>query len=355
MLTVSVSGLADLLAVLPYQLGFHPRDSLVAVVLHDRRIGMVARVDLPGPAGVGDVVAMLLPPLAREEPDGVLLVGYEDVAGDSAPLLDGLTEALGEAGIPLTDAAVVRGDRWYAVTCHDPGCCPPEGRPVPEASAVPGVAAFVAAEVVPLGGRDELAGLVAEDPLLTDGVAARVGRIRDRTAAGRPVRRPGRAWGRVLCLADDAPAVAELPVSEVAAAVCSLHDLAWRDGLIAWAAPGSLPLDLLDGTTVGLLRRSIRRPEGALGENARLAARLLGLCRRVPDSCPDEAAHVCALTAAVLWSQGQGALANVAVDRALRVSPGHSLARLIETMLALAVRPSSAAGRAGPVRAGPQG
>ena len=62
MRTVTVSGPPDLIAVLPYQLGFHPRDCVVAVVLHGRRMGMVARADLvPDPAHVEDVVAASCP------------------------------------------------------------------------------------------------------------------------------------------------------------------------------------------------------------------------------------------------------------------------------------------------------
>ena len=37
----------DVVAVLPYQLGYHPHDSLVVVALRDRAVVLVERVDLP--------------------------------------------------------------------------------------------------------------------------------------------------------------------------------------------------------------------------------------------------------------------------------------------------------------------
>ena len=44
---IRLGGPSDILAVLPYQLGFHPRDSLVVVSLHGTRMGLVQRIDLP--------------------------------------------------------------------------------------------------------------------------------------------------------------------------------------------------------------------------------------------------------------------------------------------------------------------
>ena len=40
---IRLGGPSDILAVLPYQLGFHPRDSLIVVSLHGTRMGLVQR------------------------------------------------------------------------------------------------------------------------------------------------------------------------------------------------------------------------------------------------------------------------------------------------------------------------
>jgi hypothetical protein len=342
--TVTVSGLPDLVAVLPYQLGYHPRSSVVAVCLHGRRMGMVARTDLTEAAHIPDVVGVLVPPLLRERPEVVLLIGYEDEAGRAEPVMAGVAAALEAAGVVVGDAAVVRADRWYALWGTAEGRCPPEGLPVPVAADVPGAASYVQAEVAPLADRDDLARLVAEDTAASAGVEAAVAALRARMESGRPPSRPGRVWGRILSTKDDVRSVAELSAGQVAAAAYSLHDLGWRDGLIASAAPGSLPLDALDRGVVRLLRRTVPGPGADVAAVTRVQARLLELCRRVPDACPEEAAEVCALTASVTWATGSGAVARDALDRALRLRPGHRLARLVEQLLDLGVRPTGLTG-----------
>ena len=63
---------ADVLSVVPHLLGFHVDRSLVLVCLtttgRSTRLGMVARVDLPGPGQASEVADALLPAVAREDP-----------------------------------------------------------------------------------------------------------------------------------------------------------------------------------------------------------------------------------------------------------------------------------------------
>ncbi len=338
MAPITLRGPRDVLAVLPYQLGYHPSDSVVVIALHGGQVGLVARADLP-PAGQEEVaVAALLPPLLRDPPDVVMLVGYEDDPGSSLAVLSLLGAALDEAGVRLADAVVVRDGRWFGTTC-DEQCCPPEGQRLPDPAEIPAVAAFVHAERAPLADRGDLAGLVAGDLDACAGVAAAVAALRARRAAGRPLRRPVRVWGRIAAIGEDRMSVGDIAVADVAAACCSLRDLEWRDALIAWLAPGTMPLDGLGRDVVRAVRRTVPRPPVTTVASTRLQARLAELCRRVPDECADEAAAVCTLAGCVMWSFGQGALAREAVDRALRLRPGHRLARLLERMLDLGVRP----------------
>ena len=46
---LAVRSPADLIAAVPYLLGFHPADSVVAVALRGRQIIFAARADLPEP------------------------------------------------------------------------------------------------------------------------------------------------------------------------------------------------------------------------------------------------------------------------------------------------------------------
>ncbi|GIG38078.1 DUF4192 domain-containing protein [Cellulomonas pakistanensis] len=136
----------ELLALLPYQLGFHPQDSVVLVALRapGRRVGLVARVDLPavlgrdGPRELRRVAAHLAADGAAE----VVAVVYEDEddprdpdrglrpppGSRAARAAEVARRAADELG-PVTVWFVGHG-RYLGLDCRDGGCCPPGGRPL---------------------------------------------------------------------------------------------------------------------------------------------------------------------------------------------------------------------------------
>ena len=370
---ITLRGPGDVLAVLPYQLGYHPRDSIVAISLRGRRVGLVVRTDLPLEGEVEATVTLLVEPLVRDGATSVLVVGYEDEADASSPALVALVEQVERKGIDVVDVVVVRDGRRYSPICSDP-CCPPDGIPLPDPADVPGVAEFVARGRSPLVSRDAVEALVAPDPTACEGV-------RDAllARAGMPGRRrrSAAAW-RVLLRRDrtepgdrgaGGPPQPSPPV--VADAVLGLADIAWRDGLVAWLAPGVLPAGLLDSSVLTLLRRELptwagmglphrpragRRLRGARTsddglERQELLQRLLSLCRSVPDEHPVEAAALCTVTAHVAWESGDGAVARAAVDRARRLAPGYRLAQLLERLVDHGVRLPEGGARDGPATA----
>ena len=134
--TIHLSGPADVLTVLPYQMGFHPRDSLVAVSLRGTRMGLVQRIDLPPAGHVSDAVAAMLSPLRQDTPHAVMLIGFEDREGESRAMLDEMADACLDHGIEIADRLVVRGGRWFDLDWGQ-CCCPSEGLPLPAPSASP--------------------------------------------------------------------------------------------------------------------------------------------------------------------------------------------------------------------------
>src|SRR6185312_13056099 len=106
-------------------------DSLVVVCLRRNRIGVVGRVDLPPPEVEPHLVAVeLLPVVEREQPDAVVLVGFESRGGAAEPASTAMRDALAGAGIRVLDRLVVREGRWWSLDC-DGDCCPADGEPVP--------------------------------------------------------------------------------------------------------------------------------------------------------------------------------------------------------------------------------
>ena len=362
--TIHLSGPADVLTVLPYQLGFHPRDCLVVVSLHGTRMGLVQRIDLPPREHVGDAVAAMILPLRQDRPRAVLLIGFEEREDEGRAMLDEMAAACRAHGVEVADRMVVRGGRWFDLDCVQ-NCCPPEGLPLPAPSAVPAVAEFVGREICPLPDRSALADLLEPNrPLLSRAVS----RLADewlqlRLEAGDAGEtEPGAketeldgfraselaVWSLVLCDKDDAEPIRALPPQDLAMLAVSLTDVDLRDGLIAWLCPGTLPQDLIDPSLFVQMSRALPEPPW-LGEDLgemeqvigrqRIERRLCELSAALPDVW---AVATLTVLASFTWWRGDGALTRIALDRALRVDPHYRLAQLLERMVDLAIRPERA-------------
>lgn len=366
----------DLLAFLPYQMGYHPRRSAVVVCWHGKRLGLVQRVDLPPHGQAREAADLLLAVLRREPPPAVTLIGYEEGAEESAELLTLLAEECGRAGIAVRDHLVVSGGRWRSRVCTDPGCCPAGGSPLPQPSEVPAVVEMVARGVHPAADRGTLQDrLIGSRPLLQRAVdteaqrlLGRLPRPQDHDLLHRWRDRALRSWAVVLGGADPelAAPVGSLAPSELARAAVSLADVELRDALIAWITPGNLPLELIDPELLGQLRQhlgsawsghdslsggpgaaapgrddtSAAELDDSAAERGRAVEnRLVDLCGALPAGW---AVGPLTVLAAHAWWRGDGALARIALDLALAADPGYRLARLLLEMVDRAIRPTGA-------------
>ena len=306
-------GPGEIAAVVPMLCGFVPAESLVVVCLHGKRsrVGLTMRIDLP-PADVEpDLVAQVLGRLRVDGGRGVLVVVYtqdSDVEGElpRGALVEQLAAGCRRAGVTLSDALLVRAGRWWSYVCDDVSCCPADGTPLDtEATAAVGLVAAVQA----LDGQAVLpsrADLVASISPPT-GPAAQTATSRLRAtdqARARRVAVEGRVrvgqdalrlWRHTLDHAFEPPN--ELAPETAAILVVSLTDVLVRDEVISWA----------------------------LEDNAAVLGLLLSLAR----SCgPPHDSAVCTAVAWVAHLRGDGALANVALDRALACDPEYSMAQL---------------------------
>ena len=362
--TIHLSGPADVLTVLPYQLGFHPHECLVVLSLHGTRMGLVQRIDLPPGEHVGDAVAAMIGPLRRDNPSAVLLVGFEGQEGESRAMLDSMADACRTHGVEVVDRMVVRGGRWFDVDCVQ-RCCPREGLLLPSPSAVPAVAEYVGREICPLPDRSALANLLEPNRLLlsrdvapladawlqrrleaTECGDAELGDLETKLHEFRASELA--VWALVLCDNDGAEPIRALAPQDLAMLAVSLTDVDLRDGLIAWLCPGTLPENLIDPILLVQMSRTLpERPW--LGQASadmthviglqRIERRLCELCAVLPDVW---AVSTLTVLASFTWWRGDGALTRVALDRALRVEPPYRLALLLERMVDLAIRPGLA-------------
>jgi len=328
----------ELLAVIPYLLGFHPTRSLVLVCLSNNRIGLTQRLDLPRREDAHDIASALMPSLTAENPDGVILIGFEDRDGESLQALESLTAALQSRATKIHDRIVVRDGRWRSLDCHNPSCCPPEGSPVPEPADVSGVVSeFVGRGVAPHRDRESLARQVEAGPQAA--AVATVMRSMQKVGHFPAVTRAElfAAWPRILD-----PEAPTITAEDAALAALSLLDIELRDAMVAWLCPHTLDLKELSQEVQELflgLQSALQREEidpASTGAQIARQDRLIRLCAMLPDNL---AAPTLSLLASFTWWRGDGALARVALARALRCQPDYRLALLLQQMVDLAIRP----------------
>jgi len=126
----------DLLAAVPFLIGYHPSRSLVIVSLKDDAIGMAMRVDYPSIKPENDgLYDSLTFHLVREAAEGALVVAYvPDDRSDGEEVLENIASAMARANIPLRESLLIANGKWRSVICTDTNCCPGEGRTLPEIS-----------------------------------------------------------------------------------------------------------------------------------------------------------------------------------------------------------------------------
>jgi Domain of unknown function (DUF4192) len=318
---VRISSLTGLLAVIPHLLGFAPTDSLVVVGVGRSagRVQVAFRYDLPNPPDEGAAAAIAghaVAVLAREHVAIAVVVGYGP-GPQVTPLADAIRQAVPGAGVELRDVLRVHEGRYWSYLCREPSCCPAEGVPF-DATGHP-VAKLLSSMGQPvLPGRAALAATIA--PLTGP----------EADAMAEATRRAERAASRLITRGG--PHALDGPgLTAVRSAV-----QVYRDGGSITPAVGHAWLALV------LTRLRIRDDAWARMDPAHHTAhrRLWAdLSRRAQ---PGYAAAPACLLAVTAWQAGEGALANIALDRALAATPGYTMAQLLRDVLAAGVPPSAA-------------
>jgi hypothetical protein len=312
-----------LIAALPAILGFVPEKSLILVSVDGGELGSVLRVDLSeelaGTVGhLADVAAAAAPAAAIAvivDADGACCPVCND---QHRRLVDTLAAELSRNDIVLLGTHLVDrvalGGRWHCVD----GCG--AGGPVedPEASPLAAAAVLEGRRLYPR--RADLQAVIAPgDAERTAAVAAVIGDYAaDRAAAvdtegSARVRRDVEAVleAVVALAAGQRPADAEL-----ARLGCSLTDVLVRDTLCALA----------------------------IGEHAGDAEMLWAvMARALPAPWRADALVLLAFSA---YARGDGPLAGVSLEAALRCVPGHRMAGLLDTALQSGLRPDRIRGLA---------
>ncbi len=394
--TLRVREPRELLALLPYQLGFQPRSSAVAVALRPPRgrVGLVARVDLADLADddlgpqlarrlvthiVGDGATRAVLVLYTDcdpRPPGVVTTAANGSAATAAPSaeLSGhrVTAARPSAAVTrdaashfrdaaagfLGDVAVwaVGPDGYLALDCTDLSCCPAGGRPLRELESTQVGAHMVLAGAMVADSRESLVPDVPAPAAARRNARRAAERRRARRsaaeAAGPRALHAWRADGLLLWRSTLRAAAWGEPVAGPAVlgrVWAALDDVVVRDAVLLTLVPG----------TGDLPERSLAQQEpGRLGaEVARALGKVVSPGSGVP---PDDDLHLAAtrvlervvahtagtdrgpattLLGLLAWWRGDGARASVLLERALTDDPENRLALLLAEALTAGLAP----------------
>ena len=304
---------SDLLAVIPYLVGFHPTESIVAVLMRSGQIALTMRVDLPTTPSVaeaGAAIARQLTAVAQANRlSRIVLVGYSADPLQANRMLKATMDELPRSkgpGVELGDVYYVDGERWWSLTCNGP-CCPLEGTAYDLGSHP------YAAEAV-------YAGINVE---------------------------PSRAALREGLLGPDPAEVEELEetLATVLDSLVELDDPEWASRAIQRTVRDSLDrTEISDEVCARLallaMNKTVRDHAWAMithddaDRHAQLWRRVVA---RVP---PVVSAAPLGLLGMAAWIGGQGALQNLCGERLAEIHPGYTLGEILLDLSDRAVPPS---------------
>ena len=318
--------MAGFLAIIPHLLGFHPSRSMVVIGLDAPRgrVKLAFRYDLPDPPDAArsrEIADHATGVLRKRRITTAIAAGYG--AGTLVtPVAESLRAALHSAGIMLRDLLRVEDGRYWSYVCQDPGCCPPDGVPF-DGLAHPAAAALDAAGLTARPDRASLACTLA--PLAGPAAESMM------QATERALRR---AEGLIATAPRDTDATR--PVIDAGRA-------AVREAIGTYRGGGQITDDdQLAWLAVTLADLRVRDDAWARMDPRHRAAhqRLwTDVARRATEPYVPAPASLLAFTA---WQSGEGALANIAIERALAADPGYSMAHLLGQAVDAGLPPSAA-------------
>lgn len=321
---VRIAEPAGLLSATPVLLGFHPRESIVVLGLRGERgrVGPVIRVDLPDRSKLDELAEYLADRLVRHA-DRACVLCYSD-RHHARAALRAVTRRLEAAGASVLEAMVVRHDRAEFARDASGRTRRPVPLPLPDDAVAQALntANTLAGRRV-LADRDALQRSV-EGPA---GPALPAARSAVRLARAGVDRRPeviGSPTARATVLFGVGPVALASARHE--------YDEAHRvttttAALLAIACTEVTARDAMIGVVVG----------DATGG-------WVPVLQSAVTALPDEVvAEICAVLAIAAYRSGDGALAQVSLDRCLRTRPHHTLAHLVLKALDEALPPATLA------------
>ena len=317
-----VSSPLSLLAVIPFLLHFEPAEHDLVVLgtaPPNSQVALALRYDLPGPRRSVRLARSAAGILLANGVQAAYAAGYGP--DDSVvPVARALRTELAAAGIPVTEFLRAQDGRYWSYICADPDCCPPEGTPF-DLKDHPVTRQH--ADQAVLASRQALAATLAP-------AAGQEAEAMHRATSAAQLR-----WRRLAASAARGTAPRSATLEPRLSAVHAAIGLYRSGGNLgshedaAWLALSLTDTSIRDDAW----SRMDREHRDA---HRRLWTDLTRLAR------PGYVAAPASLLAFTAWQAGDGALGNVALDRALTDNPRYSMALLLRDALDAGVPPSMA-------------
>lgn len=294
----------DVVAVVPYLLGFQPHESIVALVFRDRRLITTVRF----PLAIGDVPAELhrrIWAISQQFPGACwVLVAYSDDRSAAVDTVEAMTLAIGAEAV--FDSLYVNDGRYWSLGCPDRFCCPAEGRLI-DTSGSPVAMRAVVAGLQVLGSREEI----------------------DKSI------RPPRGWLARAAMGRLDTALAEIRTIGLDEIAQQFEDLVER-GLEDPAGLSEKELAMMAASAC----YPSARDRALLKLTRAEARRHVELWRVVARATPrGSQAPVLGLLGMAAWVSGDGALQMVCLERGEKIAPEHALIGLLADINRLAAPP----------------
>lgn len=307
---------AELLASLPYLLGVRPRDSVVLLghrAPARNRLGLVLRADLPDPEDSTRQATALAARYATGEYAGVTVAVIGGRRRPGAPphaeFVADLAGALGDSGLPVLHAMwaeEIRADAPWG--CYADDKC---GGRLPDPRTTVAAAVMTERGCVVFDSRAEMAEFLAgRDPAAIDRRAAKLAALPE--LPWPPQSESSDAAAEITAALRHQRSGEPFSDDQLVRLACALSITSVRDACLGMAVPPGTP-------------------------TARAAEQLwLTLVRELP---APERAEAGALLAYSFFLRGEGSLAGMALDNALRAKPDHELSKLLKSVLHHGIEP----------------
>ena len=301
----------ELVAAIPYLVGYVPHNAVVLVGLSDRLIAVTACAALPTVDDPADTIGITDDIVRQHGLNAAVLVGFGSPQRVTR-CVDHVRSILAAENVDIIDAIRVTDDRFWSYLCQRPSCCPPEGTSVSGDPAI--AAAFTLAGAQALPDRDAvIAAFAPVDPSRRDAATTAIRRVEADLAA------------------DDGL----LPQRMILRAEATSTLIALRE------TKHLPPPDHIATLAVALTDSEVSADAIAFIDNEPRADTVdlwLWMLRHLD---PPYSAMPAALLAYAAWRAGNGVIANEAAERAVSADPDCELAITMSRALAAGLPSSS--------------